>query len=430
MVALANLLGDQENHPSLSIGDSTFLVNQIVRCFQATLAGRSYPTGSNTYFKAWRLGIGIANLCKSDANKLALVEAGLIRLLGEGLAQEEHELTLRMLESLWHLSFIEPAQLQIKEDEDLMALIRELSASEDSVIRKSARGILWNLGDRTKASESAMQKESARGAQGESKATKHIMLSYCWANQPIVVQLANDLKAAGFSVWLDIDQMAGSTLEAMADAVENSCVVLCAISDAYKNSAACRVEGEYAYTLKKPVIPILVEADYRASGWLGALLGTKLWYDVSTPDLLTASLPKLMPELEKAAAEAKTDGSGTSAMTTPTIAPPASVGAVASVAPDVKQTSTSMTATSATTVDKVGSMTIDEVGEWLRDNDLSDCVAPLADAKFDGFALVGLYETSLGMGKPELLYSVLKQDLGLAAGVAFKFAFKLRRLCC
>merc|ERR1712054_380678 len=39
----------------------------------------------------------------------------------------------------------------------------------------------------------------------------------------------------------------------------------------------CRTEAEYAYQLRKPVVPIKFE-DYNADGWLGAITGTKLWF--------------------------------------------------------------------------------------------------------------------------------------------------------
>jgi len=39
---------------------------------------------------------------------------------------------------------------------------------------------------------------------------------------------------------MDIDQMGGSTLQAMAEAVENAKVVLLCMSQKYKNSPNCR----------------------------------------------------------------------------------------------------------------------------------------------------------------------------------------------
>lgn len=47
---------------------------------------------------------------------------------------------------------------------------------------------------------------------------------------------------------MDIDQMGGSTLQSMADAVEGADVFLMCMSNRYKNSPACRA-GEY--TAKK-----------------------------------------------------------------------------------------------------------------------------------------------------------------------------------
>ncbi len=41
-------------------------------------------------------------------------------------------------------------------------------------------------------------------------------------------------------MWIDVDQMEGSTLEAMASAVENAAVVLIGVSEKYKKSPNCR----------------------------------------------------------------------------------------------------------------------------------------------------------------------------------------------
>jgi len=91
--------------------------------------------------------------------------------------------------------------------------------------------------------------------------------------------MADELRTRGIIVWLDVDNMSGSTLEAMASAVENAYVVIVVLSKAYKSSTACRTEAEYAYTLKKPVVPVKFN-DYMATGWLGALMGTKLWFNL------------------------------------------------------------------------------------------------------------------------------------------------------
>jgi TIR domain len=44
--------------------------------------------------------------------------------------------------------------------------------------------------------------------------TKHVMISYNWANQPMVKRIAKALQECNYNVWLDIEQIGGSTLEA------------------------------------------------------------------------------------------------------------------------------------------------------------------------------------------------------------------------
>jgi len=67
------------------------------------------------------------------------------------------------------------------------------------------------------------------------------MLSYNWSHKDVVRQLNCELKSAGYHTWIDVDRMTGSTLKAMAEAIEGSAVVLMFISEGYKNSPACRM---------------------------------------------------------------------------------------------------------------------------------------------------------------------------------------------
>ena len=77
--------------------------------------------------------------------------------------------------------------------------------------------------------------------------TKHVMISYQWDVQKLVIQLKNKLQADGYKVWMDIDEMGGSTLESMARAVENASVVLVCVSQKYKESPNCR-SGRIIYS--------------------------------------------------------------------------------------------------------------------------------------------------------------------------------------
>lgn len=50
----------------------------------------------------------------------------------------------------------------------------------------------------------------------------------------------------GVEVWIDVERMGGSTLSAMAEAVENAAVVLICMSEKYKQSPNCRL-GEWRH---------------------------------------------------------------------------------------------------------------------------------------------------------------------------------------
>lgn len=70
------------------------------------------------------------------------------------------------------------------------------------------------------------------------------------------------LENQGYKVWIDVESIYGSSLEAMASAVENSICVLMCVSKLYKESNACRLEAEYTVQQKKPFIPLLMEKGY------------------------------------------------------------------------------------------------------------------------------------------------------------------------
>jgi len=113
------------------------------------------------------------------------------------------------------------------------------------------------------------------------KFRKQVMISYQWDNQTTMTRLASLLEDSGLKVWMDIYKMEGSILGSMANGIEESNVVLIGLSKKYKESANCRTEAEYAYKLKKPIVPLLLEKNYEPDGWLGALLGMKLYVDIS-----------------------------------------------------------------------------------------------------------------------------------------------------
>eukprot|EP01052_Picozoa_sp_SAG31_P008862 SAG31_NODE_454_length_15434_cov_39.578285_5_plen_360_part_00 len=95
--------------------------------------------------------------------------------------------------------------------------------------------------------------------------------------------------------------MKGSTLDAMSEAVEGSDVMLYGVSKkcewhamqldhaltltalfsaccADKESVNCRLECQYGHQQKKDMIPLMMEENFCAMGWLGLILGSRIWY--------------------------------------------------------------------------------------------------------------------------------------------------------
>jgi len=105
------------------------------------------------------------------------------------------------------------------------------------------------------------------------------MISYDSKSRDICLEIKKHLEHDGFRVWIDVESMSGSCLESMATAIDNSfCVLVCA-TEKYKSSNNCRLEAEYLLQKKKNFIPLILEKNFKKSGWLRMLFGTKLYVD-------------------------------------------------------------------------------------------------------------------------------------------------------
>ena len=111
-----------------------------------------------------------------------------------------------------------------------------------------------------------------------SSAAGHVMISYCWDDQAVVKRIRESLRRRNVSVWVDYEDMAGSVVDAMAEAIDDASVVLYGVSPSYKKSSNCRLEASYAHQCGVPMLPLMLEGEYRPRGWLGMFMGTGLWY--------------------------------------------------------------------------------------------------------------------------------------------------------
>jgi hypothetical protein len=142
-------------------------------------------------------------------------------------------------------------------------------------------GVSSTEGSRQSAVQALFQLEEQKQVQalsGGGVSAKHVMMSYNWGHQPVIKRIHAALVRRGYSMWIDVEQMKGSTVDAMSLAVEDAEVVLIGVSRAYKESTNCRLEAQYAMQREVDTVPLMLVEGYQADGWLGMLIGTRLWY--------------------------------------------------------------------------------------------------------------------------------------------------------
>ena len=105
------------------------------------------------------------------------------------------------------------------------------------------------------------------------RSSHSIAISYCRQDNELCLIISRQLLQSGFKVWIDLENMYGSKVPRMAEAIENSQFVLIYMSQKYKSSAYCQFEAEYAFKSQRCFIPLIVEKNYKPTGWLGILRG-------------------------------------------------------------------------------------------------------------------------------------------------------------
>jgi len=80
-----------------------------------------------------------------------------------------------------------------------------------------------------------------------------------WACQDIVLRIVTALKRKGYLVWVDVEQIFGSILDRMSDAIENAEVVLFGVSQLYKESANCKSREQREHARHQRFVPARCE---------------------------------------------------------------------------------------------------------------------------------------------------------------------------
>ncbi|XP_075257787.1 uncharacterized protein LOC142349854 isoform X2 [Convolutriloba macropyga] len=129
----------------------------------------------------------------------------------------------------------------------------------------------------------------------------HVMISYCWAQQKVALDLQARLEDANIKVWIDVNEMHGFLAERMSEAVENSYAVIMLLSSDYNQSFNCKSEANYSHFCRKTIIPLIAQRGFVPSkGWLSFIIAGKLYYQGFDSRNLEENFPQIMAEVQRA----------------------------------------------------------------------------------------------------------------------------------
>ena len=199
------------------------------------------------------------------------------------------------MEIIWALIFHEKIeQLIIHSHGEFLTYLKEMLVhSDEKGAQAAGKGILWQLESRT-----GLHKKTLLSPETNTPNERYdIMISYSHANKELCYKIHQSLLQANFRVWLDFENMYGSTLHSMATAIESSDMILVGMSHPYKQSVYCRSEAEYAYTRQRHIIPLVMENKYRPDGWLGLICASKMYVDFTKLEFEVA-FQKLLAQIQ------------------------------------------------------------------------------------------------------------------------------------
>lgn len=141
-------------------------------------------------------------------------------------------------------------------------------------LKKACIDFLWILSHNNKPKEESVEKKPSDNKDS------HIMISYNTGSRELCLKIKSELEKLNYKVWIDVNEIHGSSLDSMAEAVENSMCVLMCVTEKYRMSVNCQAEAQYSFRLNKKIIPLIMQQGYQnVTGWLGIIIGDKIFVD-------------------------------------------------------------------------------------------------------------------------------------------------------
>ncbi|XP_072019789.1 uncharacterized protein [Amphiura filiformis] len=235
-------------------------------------------------YSAQELANALSRLAINDENKTAIQKCGgipvLICMLQNEFSDEE---SLEAFTLLWHLVFME----SIKREaviQDIVEIFQILTLSKAYFMREIATYVLWEIGNHdinfpSIPDDPAMEKPpfylSMPATEDRKQKSGCIVMSYQHESESKALYIKDKLEDRGYNVWMNEFPLRQRILEEKVGVIKQSLSMIVCVTEKYKESPSCRSEASYAKEQGKPIIPLLMDADYQPDGWLGKLLGTE-----------------------------------------------------------------------------------------------------------------------------------------------------------
>lgn len=294
-VPILTAASDIMNENDASIAGNRLDVEYMIRGIEEAIQS---PSGQSHGWFAFELGKIIGNLAIFDSNKKQLVKYGVLPPLVKLAKQPEEIEQITATKALAHLAFDDDNKKTMVSDiqTDVVTTLFDLArSSRYPDVKESAKGVLWTLSEQLHSS--TKHADLVQDLFGK-KTKGHVMISYSREQRPLLLRIKQAITEAGFSVWMDIEQMRENVYDRMAEAIQDASVVLISMSYSYQRSEYCRREAAYASSLKRARIPLLVDPGYTAEGWLALMTAGDYHYDFVRKPFET-KIVELIKELER-----------------------------------------------------------------------------------------------------------------------------------
>lgn len=300
LATLAELVDDSE---AQHLETDAYFFAFLLKCLNTAINDRRRRYNG---WSARELARTIRRIAKNDGNKKSLVTQGSLPVLVSLTNSEREDEQIEAFGALWVLSFDKDNQKKMLKDDAVMETFIKLRTSHNIKIKNACNGALWNMREKLRTIKKYKElvkqtKEYERNAASSTSGGNrgHVMISYQWENQKLIQKIRDRLQENGVKCWMDIDDMQGSTVDAMAKAVEDANIVLICYSKKYHESPNCRAEAEYAFHLRKQIIPLKMERNFEAREWLGLIIGPKLFFEFTDKYPFEEKLSGLLKEVLK-----------------------------------------------------------------------------------------------------------------------------------